>query len=406
MEALQSHRIESIDITGIEGAPLSHIAQSIPFLSVDDCLTLDTAITSHEHRPHLLKSYAGIRSPAFDRHVYKNGEGREWKSLRWAQKRGIDLRGFVLELFGDKRAGAVLFDLLGSIETKSAGIYTDLDVARYYATRGKLDDVDMPVGPLEFTALHNACHKGCDDIAKALVAAGADVDKEINGGTTALLWAARWGHEVMVKSLLAAGAEVDWADKHGFTALLWAAREGFEVVVKDLLAAGAEVDKTNNEGHGGGVTPLIRAAGAGREVVVKALLAAGADVNKADYDGYTPLMSAAREGHEEVVNALLAAGAEVDKASNDGCTPLHNAAKGGNEVVVKALLAAGAEVNKTDYYNGTALVWAAEGSHKVVVKILLSAGAKVKPLMSGNNLMMIDRKALPLYVRMRVAMGL
>ena len=105
MVVLRSRSKKSKDVAGIEWAALPHPTRkgALPFLSVEDCISLDNAMTSLEHRPHLVKSYMGMRSPAFDGYVYKNAKekkkkGSEWKSLRWARERGIDLRGFVLEL--------------------------------------------------------------------------------------------------------------------------------------------------------------------------------------------------------------------------------------------------------------------------------------------------------------------
>ena len=128
-----------------------------------------------------------MQSPAFDGYVYKNDwEGSEWKSLRWAKERGIDLRGFVLELNGDRRAGAVLNELMGRIDSEYSGTYGNLDMASYYATRGKLDNVDVTVVPMGHTALHNACSKGYIGIVNALLAAGAEVDKAGSDGWTPL----------------------------------------------------------------------------------------------------------------------------------------------------------------------------------------------------------------------------
>lgn len=61
--------------------------------------------------------------------------------------------GSVLELNGDRRTGTVQSELIGSIDTASPGVYADLDVASYYATRGILNDVDATAGPIGYTAL-------------------------------------------------------------------------------------------------------------------------------------------------------------------------------------------------------------------------------------------------------------
>jgi hypothetical protein len=69
---------------------------TISCLSVAACLQLDSALTNREARPHLVKAYEGLVSPAFDKHVYTSED--DFRALRWVMERGINLRGFRLEL--------------------------------------------------------------------------------------------------------------------------------------------------------------------------------------------------------------------------------------------------------------------------------------------------------------------
>ena len=69
---------------------------TISCLSVAACLQLDSALTNREARPHLVKAYEGLVSPAFDQHVYTNEE--KYRALRWVMERDINLKGFRLEL--------------------------------------------------------------------------------------------------------------------------------------------------------------------------------------------------------------------------------------------------------------------------------------------------------------------
>ncbi len=57
-------------------AALPHLARRdiVPFLDVKDCMSLNYAMTNHEARPHLIESYRGMRSAAFDRLVYTDKE--------------------------------------------------------------------------------------------------------------------------------------------------------------------------------------------------------------------------------------------------------------------------------------------------------------------------------------------
>ena len=59
-------------------------------------MVLARALTNNEARPHLVKSYKGLVSSAFNQHVCTNKE--DFRALRWVMERGINLRGFRLEL--------------------------------------------------------------------------------------------------------------------------------------------------------------------------------------------------------------------------------------------------------------------------------------------------------------------
>ena len=69
-----------------------------------------SALTNREARPHLVKAYDGLVSPAFDQHVYTSED--DFRALRWVMERGINLRGFRLELK----------DSSGDTERESGGV--------------------------------------------------------------------------------------------------------------------------------------------------------------------------------------------------------------------------------------------------------------------------------------------
>ena len=119
--------------------------------------------------------------------------------------------------------------------------------------------------------------------------------------------AAEIGHEAIVRALIEAGADVNKAINNdiGVTPLHVAAHNGHETVVRALIEAGADVNQTSNEC----ATPLYVAAHEGNETVVRALIGLGADVNKAVNDGMTPLFIAAQNGHEAIFQILRDAGA-------------------------------------------------------------------------------------------------
>ncbi len=113
-----------------------------------------------------MKSYKDLVSPAFNQNVYTSED--DCKALRWVIKRGINLRGFRLEpKYSSGRtegeSGAVLIGLMQKY---------DMKIAEYYATRGKLTNVDANHG--QCTALKYASTEGLLDIVEALLVAGTD----------------------------------------------------------------------------------------------------------------------------------------------------------------------------------------------------------------------------------------
>jgi len=93
------------------------------------------------------------------------------------------------------------------------------------------------------TPLHEAAWRGEIEIARALVASGANVNHIDSAGETALHGAAACGHAFMVKFLISAGAEINLHAEatRGFTPLHWAAGWGNLETAKVLVEAGAIV---------------------------------------------------------------------------------------------------------------------------------------------------------------------
>ena len=261
-------------------------------------------MTNSDARPHLVKAYKGLESYGW---TLKLEEDYSCKALEWVRERGINLRGFEMEVRSTwnrkllRQSGPVLVELIGCGMAKG-----DRDLAEYFADRGKLVAADLDVKHAGWTALTRASIKGYLDIVKALLAAGADKDTYGGCGSTPLIWAATQGHLKVVQVLLKAGANVDKANSR--TALTYAACDGHIEVVEALLTAGANKEHADMYGN----TALIRAAYSGHTQVVEALLKAGADFKKLTGDGETALMIATDHGHTEIVQ-LLQAAAAVEK---------------------------------------------------------------------------------------------
>ena len=286
---------------------------AMPFLSMGDTVSLDNAVTNSDARPHLVKVYEDLESSGW---TLKLEEDYSCKALEWVRERGINLRGFEMEVRSKdngellRQSGPVLVELMG-YSNGYGEAEGDRDLAEYFADRGKLVAADLDVQHAGWTALTKACDKGYLDIVKVLLAAGADKDKGSGSGNTPLIRAALKDHLKVVQVLLKAEAKVDTANKYGDTALIIAAHYGHIEVIEALLAAGANKDHADMYGN----TALISAAYYSRTQVVEALLKAGADFKKVDKDGRTALRIATNSGHTEIVQLLQAAAAAAAAAA-------------------------------------------------------------------------------------------
>ncbi len=90
--------------------------------------------------------------------------------------------------------------------------------------------------------LNYAAEVGCLEKAKAALDMGAEIDAKIEG-VTALICAARYGHDKIVTFLLSKGADKNiqgGQDGRGWTALMYAAFYGYLGLVMILVEAGAD----------------------------------------------------------------------------------------------------------------------------------------------------------------------
>jgi hypothetical protein len=88
--------------------------------------------------------------------------------------------------------------------------------------------------------LLRAAREGNADTVKALLSApGADVNATDERGSTALIEAARYGHDDVARALITAGANVKARDNDGKKALMLAVAGSHDDVVRVLKQAGA-----------------------------------------------------------------------------------------------------------------------------------------------------------------------
>jgi uncharacterized protein len=164
-------------------------------------------------------------------------------------------------------------------------------------------------------ALIDATKRGDTAAVEAALAQATPVDCiEPGSRMTPLMYAARFGRHDIAKRLLARGADVHVVTRGCGTPLAYAARGGHDEVIRLLLQHGANPNACAPEGY----SPLMCAAGYGRAATVDLLVQAGADPNAADRHGNTALIVAAAQGHLDVLHRLVAAGANLDARDAEG----------------------------------------------------------------------------------------
>jgi len=137
-------------------------------------------------------------------------------------------------------------------------------------------------------------------------------------GETPLYFAAEKGETEMAKLLIAKGADAKVLTPNGETVLHAASMIESSALMTALIEAGAEVNARNLDGE----TPLHWAALTGTFLAVKALADAGADLDAQDVRrGNTPLHAAVHHDDIVLIHYLLSKNARTDIRNNAGVTP-------------------------------------------------------------------------------------
>jgi ankyrin repeat protein len=160
------------------------------------------------------------------------------------------------------------------------------------------------------TALLLATHANHVAVARALIAAGADVNVKDNIQDSPFLYAGAEGRLEILKLTLAAGADLASVNRYGGTALIPACHHGHVETVRELLKTGIAVDHVNNLGWTALLETVILGDGGPRyQEITRLLIAARADVNLADREGKSPLAHARERRLTEIAKVLVGAGA-------------------------------------------------------------------------------------------------
>jgi len=181
----------------------------------------------------------------------------------------------------------------------------------------KTNAVDTRSPNQSFTPLMVAANRGAIDLVNYLIAEGANVNAQSEGGFTALILA------IVSYNEIAAIKQVEHDNTNPSMS-----------IIKRLLEVGADVNISTD----GGNTPLQEASLQGNLDVVKILLENGADVNFKNKWNETALMAGSfKMGNPEVAQVLIDAGADTTTRDVDGSSALDLAIKSENDGVVEVL---------------------------------------------------------------------
>ena len=173
--------------------------------------------------------------------------------------------------------------------------------------------------------IHDAAQAGDRDLVFELVAKDPtmlEIRDEI--GASPLWYAASLGHVELARELVAAGAEVTVATRDGLTPLHWAAVRGFYDVCLLMLDNGADVNARSVVQAN---TPLHEVwNNGGQPRIAELLISRGAQLDAVEkWYGMSPLHYAANKGLTELAAVLIEAGSDLTLEDRWGRTPADHA---------------------------------------------------------------------------------
>jgi len=184
--------------------------------------------------------------------------------------------------------------------------------------------------------IHDAAAKG--DIAGVQAELDKDINVNMKGGAAAvspLLLAALNSHTEVAKQLIANGADLEGKDKFGNTPMHYAAKHGSKDIILLLITNNVDVN-TKNKGE---ETPL--------DIVSNKETA---ELLRKHNGKYGTFIGAVAGGDIDAIKIFLDAGMDVNQKFQHGWTAMHETAVFGCTEVAKLLIANGADVNAWDGY--------------------------------------------------------
>jgi hypothetical protein len=225
------------------------------------------------------------------------------------------------------------------------------------------ESTDSPDAAQDVRLIDAARDGNLEEVQRIVQSGGVDVDAqthyggdaEVIYGRTALMFASGHGHFEVAKALLAAGADTGLRDDDAETALEIAEFEGHSAIIALLSIT----ERLNGAAEAGQL-----------DEVQRIVLSGDVDVDRRDSFKLTALMLACGHGHREIAEVLVDSRASVDAKNACGATSLILASHHGHLEVVKFLLHAGADASLKMDNGQTALDAATVQGHSAITALL------------------------------------
>ena len=263
------------------------------------------------------------------------------------------------------------FDSVGVTLLSRGVISKNFDVVKILINKGANPNLQNQTSS-QSTPLMMASNYNLIDIAKNLIANGADIDIQDKNGDPVIHWSAYLGEVEFTKMLLDKGAKTNLKSIHSDGVMGVALKEWQDSIVTLLISYGKGTHKVNEQDK-----PLLNAVKNNNLKLVKRFLTKQ-NSNIFDESGSSLLIIASNNGYFEIVKLLLENGAKFNMMNPAGHTALNKAVWSKKNDVAKYLIEKGADVNKTDErFILPPLVAAARSNNLEMGKILLDKGANI-----------------------------
>ncbi|XP_046578687.1 uncharacterized protein LOC124286366 [Haliotis rubra] len=199
--------------------------------------------------------------------------------------------------------------------------------------------------------------------------------KEKSLSQTAVMFAAKGGHEDVYLRLLSEGADLTITDAYNTDCLMLACEGGNISIVKHILSM--KTFDINRRGGTSNQTPIMMALDNRDYDVYHLLVSEGADLTIKDEDNRDCLMVACQVGNISIVKHILSM-KTCDINRRGGFaekTPIMMALEREHYNVYHVLVSEGADLTITDAFNTDCLMLACEGGNISIVKHILSMKA-------------------------------